>query len=195
MKDGRIGLTIVTALLPERVEQAVDLLNTYFGRVERPGSPTIVRAVDLLRSASTQAALSVVDRFKGNPQPPEFYVAWAKAVLSLRDTRSALRLFDDTNFDIGSLRTTDPVTLFRISKLAGIDMDLSAAELVERAASSKDPSMLISVGEIFDDEGRLDEFEIVLHESRRRLPIEPEEILSHIRRRGRGPRYMGRGLR
>jgi hypothetical protein len=193
-KDIRIGMTVANAYLPERREKAVQLLSDYIDTTDEPSLTAVTRLIELQR-ANPKAAMSIVERFKGAIQPSDFYIAWLRLVLDQKNPILAQELIEDPSFRPGSVRTTSPTAFYRLLKLTG-SREASAflEEAVEKAAATEEYGQVANLGEIFDEEGRLDEFESLLQATH--LPSQiASDILMRIRRPSRNYRYAGRPSR
>ena len=184
MSDVTTGLAVIEAYLPERASSAVELLMDYIDLVPQPSAIMIVRLIDLLSIDSPSKALSIISRFGVVGQVPEFYVAWAKVVLILGDATLAQELLGNPTFDIGAIRAVDPATHYRFSRLgkvSGIENYLSS--VVKEAAGTRDTGRLIALGRIYNEEGRMAEFEALAEEFRESVLSDTwDEVISRIRR-------------
>lgn len=185
MKDIRIGLTLVNSYLPERRERALQLLLDYIDRVSPPNDSAVVRLIELLRGVAPQKAFPIIERFKGSILSPEFHSAWARLVVDQKDPNLAVHTSGDPLFRGDAVRVADAVTFYRLRKLAG---DESASqtliEAVDNSLGNEDISQLRALGEIFQEEGRLHEFEARV--SGKLPPHMVEDIIDRSRRRFRG---------
>jgi hypothetical protein len=189
MKDVRIGLTLVAAYLPERRERATQLLLDYVEKTVPPSETAVIRLIELLRTGiSPQTAFSIIERFKGSMQSPEFHASWARLVADQKDISLAAQLLGDPLFRQDSARIIEPAASYRLHKLVGDDSANSLLrEALEHAIASEDIVQLRSLGEILQEEGRLHELEGRLAGSRFPAHI-IEDILDFSRRRTRRSR-------
>jgi hypothetical protein len=191
MKDIRIGLTLVGAYLPERRERAIQLLSNYIDRVSPPHESAVIRLIELFRiGMASQMAFSIINRFKGTIQAPEFHASWARLVIDQKDATQAIALLDDSSFRREAVRAVDAITVYRLYKMAG---DEAAGQLLsealETALSNEDIGPIRTLAEVFGEEGRLPELEAKLAT---RFPSHIiEDIIEGSRRRVRRNRLGG----
>jgi hypothetical protein len=189
MKDIRIGLTLTRAYLPDRRERAIQILMDYLSRVSPPSDSAIIRLIELMRGGvAPQSALTIIDRFKGAVQAPEFHALWARIVADQKDAKRAAALLDDTLFRKEAVRAVEATTLYRLYKIAGDEASGQLLnESVETAISSQDIASIRQLVEVFGEEGRLPELEAKLAT---RLPNHViEDIFETYRRSVRRNRF------
>jgi hypothetical protein len=182
MKDVRIGLTLVAAYLPDHRDRAIQLLSDYIEKVTPPHESAVIRLIELLRGFSLQTAIPIIERFKGTIQAPEFYSAWARIVVDEKDVNFSVHVLSDPLFREETIRTSDAATVYRLHKLAG---DEAAAQMLIEAVDymirNEDMQQLRMLGEIFQEEGRLHEFEVRL--TGKFPPRMIEDLVESTRRR------------
>jgi hypothetical protein len=164
MKDIRIGLTLTRAYMPERRERAIQLLLDYINHASPPSDSGVIRLVELMRGGvAPQAALAIIDRFKGTIQAPEFHASWARIVVDQKDVKQAAALLDDPFFRKEAVRAVEATTLYRLYKMVG---DEAAGQLlneaVETTISNQEIGSIRPLVEVFGEEGRLPELEAKL---------------------------------
>jgi len=192
MANSKIGLTIVNAYLPERKDRALRILNDYVDKSESPDYAAVTKLVELLGSLSLlRQAFSIIDRFKAKSKSPQFFVVWGKLVLDQKDQDLALHLLEDEYFSFAAVSAADPATAYRLMKSAG---DESASKFLtqslESAAVAGEVIQLRSLGELYQEEGRWNEFESLLGKW---VPAHAlAEISDSVRRRFRRSRGSGR---
>ncbi|KZD23232.1 hypothetical protein [Tardiphaga robiniae] len=188
MSDIRIGLSIVNSFLPERKPQALQLLMDYVSSASTPSYLAVVRLIELLAaSRDFAAATSIVDRFKGTLNAPQFDLAWAKLVLDQKDLEAGFELLNDVAFAFEAVRLMEPTVAYRLLKLVG-DEDAADVlnESLELSLSDDDLSQIRKIGEVYQDEGRWLEFEKRLQGRLSGSAI--AEINDFVKRRIRRPR-------
>lgn len=188
MKDVKVGVAIANANLPERRGRAIRLLTDYAELVESPQYAGIIRLIEILGQArSFERAHQIIDRFKAEANFPHFYVAWAKLALEQRDQEVAAQTLDDPEFSFDTVRVVEPAAAYRLLKMAGIeDAEEVLREALEAAAMRGDMSQIRDLGEVFQDEGKFEEFEGIVR--RWVNPSLLEEISESVRRRARRSR-------
>jgi hypothetical protein len=159
MDDGRIGLGIANAHLPERRSRAVDLLTDYIDKEEAPSFAVVMTLLDLLRETDSPSALALVERFKASAEGPAFHVAWARLAVDQDDAVRAKDTLADSSFRSNFVRIQDPVTLYRLLRLARAPESASfLKESLEAALAAENFAQLQDFAEIFHEEGEFEEF-------------------------------------
>lgn len=183
MTNGRVGITIVNALGPEQRPRAIRLLLEYLEKVATPNAAVIVNLISLLRESGAIAdALMVANRFKATAENASFATAWAKLALEKNDASQAKKILADPYFRIGAIRAEEPITAYRLLRLAGSEQALSVlAQALDSAMASRDMQSIRAVADIYFEEGRDREFMMVASE---RLPSSLFEEIQIERRSG-----------
>jgi hypothetical protein len=188
MADSRIGLAIVNAYLPERKERALRLLDDYVDKSETPNFAAVTKLVELLGSQSLlRQAFSIIDRFKAKSKAPQFFVVWAKLVLDLKDQDLAMHLLEDEHFSFAAVSAADPAIAYKLMKSAGDDSaGRFLTQSLESAGMTGDVNQLKTLGELYQEEGRWNEFE---SQVQKWIPMSIfAEISDSVRRRFRRTR-------
>jgi hypothetical protein len=161
LEDAHICLTVANAYLPERRDRAVQLLLDYVETSEVPYYGAVVRLLDLARSdLGPNLTLKIINRFKDSVDATSFHAAWARFVVQQKDRSLALATLEDKAFRVQAVRTEDPVTFYKVVKLAGKQgASTLLRDAVEMAIVREDYPQLKAMAELFQQEGRFDEFE------------------------------------
>src|SRR5262249_8549207 len=131
-------------------------------------------------------ALDFATRFKASAAvAPAFLASWARAVADLESAEGTRALLEDPWFRVEALRTTDPVTFYRIRHLGGDPGESLLVEVVEQLLADNDLSRLRALGEVAGEEGRWEEFTSLVRE---RLPAHLAEMVLARRSSPRGGR-------
>jgi hypothetical protein len=104
-------------------------------------------------------AFSIIERFKATAELPAFHAAWARLVVDQNSGDMARRLLGDSSFRPDAVRAEGPAALYRLRKLAGIE--ISNAEIlqaVEEAVANQAFGRLRDLAEFMHEEGLSSEF-------------------------------------
>ena len=160
MTEIRVVLAIAEAFLPEQSDRAIRLLSDYIDKTEPPSYAAIVKLLGVLRAArSPKQAFAIIERFKLNAEARGFHAVWARLVVDQSSITLAQQTLNDPSFRLDAVRAEDPATAYRMLKLARNATALTVlVEALESALSSGSMAGLLEVAELFQEEGRLDEF-------------------------------------
>jgi hypothetical protein len=190
MCDYRVATTIANAWLQENRSRGVKVLADYVACSEAPNVAAVIRLIELLRAEGrADEAMDIVSKFKMALATPEFYVAWAKLILDQKDPSAIEKLLADPSFRAVAVRDVEPGVLYRLYRIGGSESPRALLEeALERAIADQNFGVLTDLADIFQDEGRLDEFEMAIDD---RMPAGMrDEILMRAKRK-RGSKYMG----
>jgi len=162
MTDGRVALTLADAFLMEQPDRAVRVLSDYIDRTEPPNYAAIVRLLGIFRRMNLpKPAFAIIDRFKASAEARGFNAAWARLVVDQNDSALAQQILSDPSFKSGAVRAADPSILYRLLKLSGNEASSSfLSEALYSALSSREFSQIEALAELFQEEGRIEEFKI-----------------------------------
>lgn len=192
MKDEKTAMSLVSAYMPEQRHKAIDLLKEYISKVDPPNTVLLVRLIDLLRGVTPARALELIERFKGSISDSVFQAAWARVIVDQKDVELAQSALEDTAFRKEGVRAEDPMTLYRLLRLVGSEEAAGLLKVaVEEATTTRSLSRLRELGEIFLEEGKLEDF---VTRVRPLLPKQMiDEILDFLQHRSRRHRiFSGR---
>ena len=189
IRDARVTLGIANSLYPEHKDRAISLLFRFLDTTDEPTSTVVARLIDLLRSESDNRGIDIVGRFKSRISSSDFLISWTKLVISKDDAALAEQTFADEDFHFSTLQLVDPVSGFRLLRLAGGDANDFLREALDSAVTSENMSLIRSLSEVFLEVGDPDELEYRL--SRHLAPKIVHEILALVRRRNKRPQSLG----
>lgn len=162
MSDVPVVLCLAEAMLPDRPERAARLLSDYIDKTEPPNYAAIVKLLNVLRAAKLpNQAFGIIERFKAKAEVRGFHTAWARLAVERNDNALAQQTLSDPSFRLDAVRAVDPVTVYRLLKLSGSETPFSfLVEALNSALSSGDLSGIRELAEVFQEEGRIEDFEM-----------------------------------
>ena len=127
-----------------------------------PNYAAIVKLLNVLRAAKLpNQAFGIIERFKAKAEVRGFHTAWARLAVERNDNALAQQTLSDPSFRLDAVRAVDPVTVYRLLKLSVSETPFSfLVEALNSALSSGDLSGIRELAEVFQEEGRIEDFEM-----------------------------------